>query len=49
MTNAITIITSNPGYLLQMKLGIERKGLSESVRAVHIADLLLEACSEGVH
>jgi glycolate oxidase iron-sulfur subunit len=42
-TKAVTIVTSNPGCLLQMKLGIEREGLSEKVRAVHIADLLLEA------
>ncbi|UUI03691.1 (Fe-S)-binding protein [Oceanobacillus jeddahense] len=42
-TQAATIVTANPGCLLQMKLGIEREGLSESVRAVHIVDLLLEA------
>jgi len=42
-TNATTIVTANPGCLLQMKLGIEREGLSDKVRAVHIIDLLLEA------
>jgi glycolate oxidase iron-sulfur subunit len=42
-TNAHTIVTANPGCLLQMKLGIEREGLSDKVRAVHIVDLLLEA------
>ncbi|WP_316568303.1 (Fe-S)-binding protein [Neobacillus sp. YIM B06451] len=42
-THAATIVTANPGCLLQMKLGIEREGLSKSMRAVHIADLLLEA------
>jgi glycolate oxidase iron-sulfur subunit len=42
-TEATTIVTANPGCLLQMKLGIEREGLSGKVRAVHIADLLLEA------
>ncbi|GER66975.1 glycolate oxidase iron-sulfur subunit [Weizmannia acidilactici] len=42
-THAETIVTANPGCLLQMKLGIERLGLSGKVRAVHIADLLLEA------
>ncbi|OMP67876.1 (Fe-S)-binding protein [Domibacillus epiphyticus] len=42
-TNAHTIVTANPGCLLQMKLGIEREGLSNKVRAVHIVDLLLEA------
>ncbi|MBS4219834.1 (Fe-S)-binding protein [Bacillus sp. FJAT-49711] len=45
-TKAHTIVTANPGCLLQMKLGIEREGLSDSVRAVHIVDLLLEACNE---
>ncbi|WP_449539631.1 (Fe-S)-binding protein [Ferdinandcohnia sp. Marseille-Q9671] len=42
-THAKTIVTANPGCLLQMKLGIEREGLTDKVRAVHIVDLLLEA------
>ncbi len=42
-TKASTIVTANPGCLLQMKLGIERAGLSNRVRAVHIVDFLLEA------
>ncbi len=42
-THAATIITSNPGCLLQMKLGIEREGLSGKMRAIHIVDFLLEA------
>ncbi|MFX3623051.1 MAG: (Fe-S)-binding protein [Ectobacillus sp.] len=42
-TSATTIVTANPGCLLQMKLGIEREGLSHKMRAVHIVDLLLEA------
>jgi len=42
-THAKTIVTANPGCLLQMKLGIEREGLSDQMRAVHIVDLLLEA------
>lgn len=42
-TKATTIVTANPGCLLQMKLGIEREGLSDRVKAVHIVDLLLEA------
>lgn len=46
-THAATIVTANPGCLLQMKLGIEREGLSDKVRAVHIADLLLEAVQNG--
>lgn len=42
-TKAKTIVTANPGCLLQMKLGIEREGLSGTMRAVHIVDFLLEA------
>ncbi|MGM8211923.1 (Fe-S)-binding protein [Virgibacillus sp. W0430] len=42
-TKAKTIVTANPGCLLQMKLGIEREGLADQIRAVHIVDLLLEA------
>lgn len=45
-THATTIVTANPGCLLQMKLGIEREGLSSSMRGVHIVDLLLEAVKE---
>jgi glycolate oxidase iron-sulfur subunit len=45
-THAKTIVTANPGCLLQMKLGIEREGLSEKMRGVHIVDLLLEAVKE---
>ena len=46
-TQATTIVTGNPGCLLQMKLGIEREGLSETVRAVHLVDLLIEAFEYG--
>lgn len=42
-SHATTIVTANPGCLLQMKLGIEREGLADKLRAVHIVDLLLEA------
>ncbi|MGJ9385775.1 (Fe-S)-binding protein [Salipaludibacillus sp. CF4.18] len=42
-TNAHIIVTANPGCLLQMKLGISREGLDSEVKAVHLADLLLEA------
>lgn len=45
-TEAKTIVTANPGCLLQMKLGIEREELSSGMRAVHIADLLLEAAEK---
>lgn len=42
-TEAATIVTANPGCLLQMKLGIEREGLAGKMRGVHIVDVLLEA------
>lgn len=42
-THATTVVTANPGCLLQMKLGIEREGLSGKMRGVHIVDLLIEA------
>ncbi|MFK9091833.1 (Fe-S)-binding protein [Bacillus salipaludis] len=45
-THATTIVTANPGCLLQMQLGIEREGLSEKMRAVHIVDLLAEAAKK---
>ena len=37
-----TIITTNPGCLLQMKVGIEREGLSTTIRAMHLVDFLHE-------
>lgn len=46
-TEATTIVTANPGCLLQMKVGIEREGLSDSVKAVHIVDLLAAAVKEA--
>lgn len=44
VTNAKTIVTTNPGCLLQMRLGVERSGLNAQVEAVHIVELLAEAC-----
>ncbi|MFC4766806.1 (Fe-S)-binding protein [Effusibacillus consociatus] len=43
-TNAAFVVTSNPGCLLQMRMGIRRAGLENSMKAVHIVDLLHEAC-----
>lgn len=42
-TQAKTVVTANPGCLLEMKAGIERVGKTGEMRAVHIVDLLLEA------
>lgn len=46
-TAADTIITANPGCLMQMKLGVKREGLDDSMQAVHLADLLVEALKHG--
>lgn len=41
-TDPSVIITTNPGCLLQMKLGIERENLTDSVRALHLIEYLAE-------
>lgn len=43
LQNGATIVTANPGWLLQMKLGIEQGKLSHKMRGIYIVDLLLEA------
>ena len=43
-TNATTVVTTNPGCLLQMKVGVERQGLSEQIQTVHLVEVLAEAC-----
>lgn len=42
-TRATTIVTTNPGCLLQMKLGVKREGLSSKVHTVHLVELLAES------
>jgi glycolate oxidase iron-sulfur subunit len=42
-TEAYTLVTANPGCLLQMKLGIKRAGLEKKMRAVHIVDFIAES------
>ncbi len=41
-TAAQYLVTSNPGCLLQMKLGIEKHGQKDRMEAVHIADFLYD-------
>jgi len=41
-TEAHVLLTSNPGCLLQMKLGIEQHHQSEQMKAMHIVDFLME-------
>nr|WP_227872360.1 (Fe-S)-binding protein [Paenibacillus albus] len=46
-TGAHYLLTSNPGCLLQMKLGIEKHGMSGKMEAVHLVDFLHERiCKE---
>lgn len=47
-TRAQTIVTTNPGCLMQMQLGIVREGLGGKIRAVHSVELLAEACGISV-
>ncbi|MCP3031800.1 (Fe-S)-binding protein [Halobacillus sp. A1] len=37
------VITTNPGCLIQMRVGIERTGLEKKMEAMHLVDLLMEA------
>lgn len=39
---ARTIVTTNPGCLLQMKVGIEREKISSTTRAMHLVDFIHE-------
>lgn len=38
------IITSNPGCHMQMKLGVEREGLSGRIEVKHIVEVVAETC-----
>jgi len=40
--NPAIIVTSNPGCLMQMKVGIHKEGLSNQIRAVHIVEIIYE-------
>jgi glycolate oxidase iron-sulfur subunit len=41
---AEVIVTTNPGCHLQMKVGVEREGLTDEIEVVHLVELLAEAC-----
>lgn len=43
-SQARTIVTTNPGCLLQMNLGVERIGGTHSIRSLHLVEVLAEAC-----
>ncbi|WP_203333732.1 (Fe-S)-binding protein [Planococcus beigongshangi] len=36
------IVTSNPGCLMQMQIGIQKEGLEQEIQAVHIVDFLYD-------
>lgn len=38
------IVTTNPGCHLQMLLGVQREGLQDDIRVVHLVELIAEAC-----
>ncbi|EPY10097.1 (Fe-S)-binding protein [Paenibacillaceae sp. P-4] len=41
-TQASIILTSNPGCLMQMKVGVERDGVAEQVKVMHVVDYFAE-------
>ncbi|PSL48457.1 glycolate oxidase iron-sulfur subunit [Salsuginibacillus halophilus] len=43
-TEAKVMTASNPGCLLQMRLGIQRAGLEDEMEGKHLIDVLAEAC-----
>lgn len=43
-TKADVVVTTNPGCLLQIKAGIIKEGLDGRIKAVHLVELLAEAC-----
>lgn len=46
-TKASIIVTTNPGCMLQMKVGVERAGMAGDAAAIHLVELLAEACGIG--
>ncbi len=41
------LVTSNPGCLMQMQLGIQREGLEKEIQALHIVDFLYEVVQKN--
>lgn len=42
-TQSNIVITANPGCLLQLKAGVQREGLEDKVKVLHIVDYLVES------
>ena len=43
-TKAATVVTANPGCLLQIRSGVERHGAANEIEALHLVDVLAKAC-----
>lgn len=43
-TKATTVITANPGCLLQIRSGIEKNGADRDIETLHLVDLLAKVC-----
>ena len=41
------VVTSNPGCLMQMQMGIQNEGLEKEMKAVHIVDFLYDAIHQN--
>lgn len=41
------IVTSNPGCLMQMQVGVQREGLGNEIRVLHIVDFLFEVIEKN--
>lgn len=38
------IVTTNPGCHLQMLMGVKRKGLEDTIKVVHLVEIIAESC-----
>jgi len=43
-TKATTVVTANPGCLLQIRFGVEKHGASKEIETVHLVDVLAKVC-----
>lgn len=47
MLQPAVIVTSNPGCLMQMQVGIQREGLEKEMKALHIVDFLFDVIEKN--
>lgn len=43
-TKATTVVTANPGCLLQMRIGVDNHGLTGEIETLHLIDILADTC-----